>query len=379
MSQILKKVFTRSCAPLQPKDVKNILIVRQNAIGDVILSIPLLLALRDLCPQAQVDYATSTWSAGSLKSSRVVNKIYYFPQVKSQILFVLELIKMITMLRRQKYDVVFSLGKSWAWGLFCRILGSKCVVGFDRKGEGFACDVTVDFWQERYEGDYYLDLVRTLWPTHVIPDYPLFLEISHEDKIKVDEKIFSTINMKEKTVALVIGGARNPGQNADCKRWPLEYYVQLVRLLLDSQIKVILVGGPTDKGDHQFLIEQFSDTDKLSIENAITHQFSLLQSGYLLSKVDCVVTHDCGPLHLASASGQRQIIALFGATSAKRYAPKNARVITPSGEFSTQVNGEFSSYHDNYGRFLEGAQDVMKKIQPHDVFEAVLNQLKDER
>ena len=76
-----------------------------------------------------------------------------------------------------------------------------------------------------------------------------------------------------------------------------------------------------------------------------------------------VVTHDSGPLHIAAASGTK-VIALFGPTPAKRFAPKNAVVI------ESDVKG--CPCYDVYGRFGDRAGACMSRISISSVLQAFL-------
>jgi heptosyltransferase-2 len=101
------------------------------------------------------------------------------------------------------------------------------------------------------------------------------------------------------------GGARNLLRDDRLRRWPLERYRLLARLLARSGWSVVLGGGVGDA----WVRPAFAGLDVVDLLG----RCDLPQTLGLCAAVDHVVTHDSGPLHLAQASGTR-VTALFGPT-----------------------------------------------------------------
>jgi len=119
-------------------------------------------------------------------------------------------------------------------------------------------------------------------------------------------------------IALVPGGARNLLRDDAQRRWPLESYVVLTRLLLDRGYEVVLTGGPGD----QWVEPQFTG---LPVDNRIG-QWAIPQTLAFYQSCDCVVTHDTGPLHLAGLAGCG-LVGLFGPTTPSKFLPRRNGVV----------------------------------------------------
>jgi len=101
------------------------------------------------------------------------------------------------------------------------------------------------------------------------------------------------------------GGARNLLRDDRLRRWPLEHYAALARLLKKRGWSVALGGAAEDA----WIRPAFAG---LGLSDLLGRS-DLPQTLALCAAADHVVTHDSGPLHLAQASGTR-VTALFGPT-----------------------------------------------------------------
>jgi heptosyltransferase-2 len=101
------------------------------------------------------------------------------------------------------------------------------------------------------------------------------------------------------------GGARNLLRDDHLRRWPLEHYAALARLLRRRGWSVALGGAAGDA----WVRPAFAG---LGLADLLG-RCDLPQTLGLCAAADHVVTHDSGPLHLAQASGVR-VTALFGPT-----------------------------------------------------------------
>lgn len=119
-------------------------------------------------------------------------------------------------------------------------------------------------------------------------------------------------------VALAPGGARNPLRDDPQRRWPLESYVALARLLLDAGFEVTLTGGPGDL----WVEPHFCG---LPVQSCVA-KWGLPELLAFYRSCHCVVTHDTGPLHLAGLVGCG-IVGLFGPTAPSKALPRRAGVL----------------------------------------------------
>lgn len=119
-------------------------------------------------------------------------------------------------------------------------------------------------------------------------------------------------------VALAPGGARNLMADDAQRRWPVESYVELARLLISQGYEVVLTGGPGDN----WVEPHFAGVD---VNNRIGH-WQIPGTIAFYRSCDCVVAHDSGPMHLAGISGCG-LIALFGPTAPSKALPRRQGVL----------------------------------------------------
>ena len=109
---------------LDPKVVKRILILRYDAIGDMIVTIPMIDYLRDLCPQAHIDVVTSPSNSQIVEHESAIHNRYVFDRT-----FV-GFLRLFREMRQRDYDLVFSLviNKTTLAGLLSNVLGGRASV-----------------------------------------------------------------------------------------------------------------------------------------------------------------------------------------------------------------------------------------------------------
>jgi ADP-heptose:LPS heptosyltransferase len=99
-------------------------------------------------------------------------------------------------------------------------------------------------------------------------------------------------------VLLVPGGAAH----RPAKRWPGEYYQQLIQYFASKKIQVVLIGGKEEIS----LLNELSTTDPICISLAgATNLFDLFS---LARNSLVVIGNDTGPMHLAAVSGCKTIV-----------------------------------------------------------------------
>ena len=305
--------------------MKRILVARSGALGDVIMATPLLKRIRSACPDAGISFLTGKWSAAALLNNPNVDKVMEFDDSIISKKSISGMYHLRQKIREQHFDACFILDKSWIWGLFFLLCGIRERRGFARGWEGIFHTMAVSFKGDKYEAGCNLDL---------LPEAKGEKEEAPElfpGKEEIDK---AGRRMKELKGAIGIapGGASNPGQNALLKRWPKENYIALC----DSVKKpVVIFGSSDDKGIAQEIMKKTSHSNIHDVTGA-----SIGESKEMMEHCSCIITHDSGALHIASATKTR-IIALFGPTPKERFAPGNARVIASKSPPCYTIYGKF--------------------------------------
>ncbi len=340
-----------------PLDPKKILIIRSGAIGDVVMTTPLIKALRKRYPNAEIDYLVGNWSKKVLEGNPYLNRIITFDDKIVYEKNWREVKKLAEEIKKEHFDLAFVSDKSYHWGILAYLMGIKFRIGFDRFGEGFAYNLSVPYDGSKYEVDYNLELAELVGADTGDKQMEIPLSEAEEDFATA---FFRKNKLKGRTIGIIAGGAKNPGQTMSLKRWPLENYIKLIRQLDNEGYSILLLDGPGDRDVLEKIISEIKSSRVVD-----TSRYKLKEVIALMKRCDLVITHDTGPLHMAAATGTK-VIALFGPTPAHRFAPKNAVVL--------DTKTEKCPCYDIYGNYTACAEpECMKKI----TVEAVTTKIKE--
>ena len=102
-----------------------------------------------------------------------------------------------------------------------------------------------------------------------------------------------------------------PGAAHATKRWPLAHWIALADRLRAAGYRPVVLGGSEDRGLAQQLAEG-GGTRGGPIESA-AGEFSLQETGALLGRARALVSGDTGVMHMATGVGT-PVVALFGPT-----------------------------------------------------------------
>lgn len=337
----------------------RILLFKVGALGDLLMTTPLVRQLRRRFPDAGIDYLAGKSFTRILEGNPNLDGVVAFPE---EIFFRGDLpgfARLVRRIRRKRYDMIFVLDRHWVFPLSAFLFGIGRRIGFDRRGrEGILLTDRVRFEAIRHEVRYCLDLLGKV----AEPDYD---DVSMDffpdpDDGDFADRFFSGHGLAEKqVVCLAPGGGVNPGQEMAAKRWPAERYAELARLLLDGGFSVVLVGGAVDRPLEERILSG------IDVPSAIGA--TLGGSAAIMGKAFAVVASDGGPMHLAAAGNDR-VVSLFGPTDPRRLAPLN-------GYRYLWKPGECGPCHDIYGRVpaCGMSPSCMEAISAEEVLDAVLS------
>jgi ADP-heptose:LPS heptosyltransferase len=122
----------------------------------------------------------------------------------------------------------------------------------------------------------------------------------------------------------------HPGSGSERKNWPKENFLEVARgaFRLWGLASVVLI-GPAEEGQREFWTK--AREPFLSVREGL----SILEAAHILRRATLYVGNDSGITHLAAALGV-PVIALFGPTDPRRWAPRGDRVEIRSQEISVQ-------------------------------------------
>jgi len=280
---------------------KRILIVRTDRIGDVLLSTPVIKALRDTYPSSYIAMMVSSYTKDIVDGNPYLDEIIIYDKDAGQRSW-WNSMKFARHLKKKKFDLALVLHPTNRAHLVTFFAGIPKRIGYDWK-LGFLLTDKIKHnkqYGEKHELEYNLDLVRFLG---IEPqDKNLFMPIKPEAEKWVDDWLRRE-GIRESDKLLVV----HPGASCPSKIWPNERFAQASDQLVDKYgFKAVIIAGPRDI----ILAENVVKNMRNAAVN-LAGKISLSQLASVLKRCRLFISNDSGPVHMASALGS-PVIALFG-------------------------------------------------------------------
>lgn len=309
----------------------NILIVKSSALGDIVHAFPCISYIKDKAPGALIDWVVEKPFLDLVKSHPDVNEVFSINTKawKKNLLSKkakTEIQEFVSLLRKKKYDVVFDLQGNTKSAVITALSKSCDKIGFARKDVPewpnlLATNKKIPLIADKNIRADYLHLVKSYFGDFEEKNLRSpTLRLSSEEK-----EVFCSLSQKlgdfPKPWILVC-----PGSNWENKR------------LCDKTLQSFLHLVHKDRGG-SFFFTWGSEQEKSQALNLQSDflgscclpklSLPLLQNAMAL--MDLVIAVDSLPLHLA-ATTDTATFSVFGASSAKKYAPKGHQHRSFQGE-----------------------------------------------
>lgn len=301
-------------------NVKKVLVIKLRHLGDVLLTTPLLNALKKALPQAQIDAYLYEEAKPMLEGHPAVSHLIGYDRKWKKGKIYRRLWKELSLLRkirREKYDLVINLTEGDRGAIAAKAASAKIRVGFDPKGR----------WQKKlythivkhtpglkHTVERNLDALRRIGIFPTLEERELFFKIPNQARVAIEEMT------KEAPYILI-----HPASRWRFKCWDLKKVRQLIEHLVKAHKKVVIVSGP-DPVEKEMVNTASFGLDVLNLAGKL----SLKELGALIERSELLVSVDSVSFHLANAL-KKPVVALFGPTSEVTWGPwRNpyAKVVT---------------------------------------------------
>lgn len=283
-----------------------------NWIGDSVMSVPALRALRQLFPDDEIALHTRSWAEGIFRDADFIDRILTYERPESSLK---EVMGQARALKNERFDLAIIFPNSFASALTARFAGIPRRFGFSKEGRRLVLTdpVPIPEWKStRHEAYFYLELVRAVengvLGTDSSARYETTTDLPVSDERQADTRDFLTrkgVDLSRPIVALGPGST-----NSMAKRWPYERFATVADLLhKEKAANIILLGGPDDVE----VAAKISAMSRASLLD-LTAKTSLGDAADILSVCDLMISNDMGLAHLAPAVGTATLV-IFGPTN----------------------------------------------------------------
>ncbi len=298
------------------ESLKNILIIKPSSLGDIVLALPALTALRKSFPDAKISWLVRTDFTVLLENHphldeiipfdrRFLGKAWFHPGAFSC------LISLIKQLREARFDAVIDFQGLFRTASLAWLSGCKKRYGIANAREFAHLFYTHKIHQTKdciHLVDFYLKIIQAAGASNlnvefVLPEYP--------ESIESVSKLLTTHDMKFDDYAVFV-----PGSAHEDKRWPIERFAELAeKISSEFGLSIVAVGGTSEAG----LVERLQSISDVPVIN-FAGRTSLSELIVLLKKSRLVVSNDTGPGHIAAALGT-PLVLMFSWSNPARIAP----------------------------------------------------------
>jgi len=302
-------------------DVRNILIVKLSAIGDVIHTLPALNALRKRFPQARITWVVESAAADLIQGHPALDRVIVSDRkrwirglkTRRWAFHLAAIRRFIRQLRDTRYDLIFDFQAHLKGAVLIALARGRRKIGF---GPGM----------EHQEFSYWALTERVPAMDMDIHALVRGLMLLNAVGIPTDDVAYRlpvTDAHRRSAMALLPGPrtgrpcvAINPVALWETKLWDPEGFAQLAdRLAADRGATVVFTGGPADRPVVRSILDRMATT-----ATDLSGRTDLMTLAAVYAAADLLVTTDTGPMHLAAVVNT-PTVAIFGPTAPWRTGP----------------------------------------------------------
>jgi ADP-heptose:LPS heptosyltransferase len=293
-------------AALVKLEPRNILVLDFGQLGDVVLSLPALAAIRRHFPLARITVAGGSAAALVMEMSGSADRTLAIDRVSlrdgPKLDSLKRLAKLVADVRRSRYDLAIDLHSLSESNLLAWLSGARERVFAQRGGRSLDLLATMRAPgedREKHQVDRYLDVLVPLG----IAGAPRIPRLS--TRRADDEFVQGTFEERGVAADAKLVGLF-PGASQPIRRWPLGRFAELASRLENDGARIVVFLGPEEAAVADQVRAAFSAS------TLVLDELTLSQVASAAARLRLLVSNDSGPMHLAAAVGT-PVLLLLGA------------------------------------------------------------------
>lgn len=280
---------------------ERILVIRPGGIGDAVLLIPAIQAIRRKFPAAEITVLAEQRNGAAFRLCPVIDRTFCYDKPK-------EIFRAI----QNRYDVVMDTEQCHRLSaLVARLTRSPMLIGFATNERKKLLTHPIPYSHDDYESASFFNLLAPVGISATDASRPPYLAVP-DTAMKSTESFFSGLAGKP-FVAIF------PGASIPERRWGAVKFHKVAGKLHGMGITTIVVGGREDGPQGERIID-----GKYGLN--LAGKTSLAETAAVIEKATVLVSGDSGILHIGVGLG-KPTVSLFGPGIAKKWAPQGDRHI----------------------------------------------------
>ncbi len=354
---------------------KQILILKWFGIGSIVLFSPFLKRIKEHFPESKIIFLTFESRREILELLRICDEIRTI-SVKNIFRFIRDVFCQLIKFGVNGVDICIDLEFFSKFStLMCFLSGAKMRIGF-----------YLPFWWRNS----IINFPVYFNPTkHITRSYKMIcrvlgidvkttvlelekIEFSSSERLKFMERLKEK-GVEEKEIMVVVNP--NAGELAGCRRWPKEYFIELIENLVKMEkIKVAFIGTKAESLYVEEIVKELSTKAKEKIL-VFAGQLNIRELILLISLSKLVITNDSGPFHLAYIQ-KIPSISIWGPGTPQLYGVKDPlhKIFYLDYDCSPCIY----MYRTEPALFCRGKLPCLKNIKPKEVIDSAFRILMNE-
>ena len=311
--------------------VRRILVLRLERIGDLLMSLPALHAIRVHAPDAEIDLVVGSWNAPLACLIAGVTRVQamdarWLSRGRGRGT-AFTLARRAWLWRARRYDVAINFEGDIRSNMLLGLSGARWKAGFGMAGGGPLLDQVVAFDPRGHVAANGVRLVDAVFG--IAPPGAAAVVGAREAAGRLPRAVIvlPPCALAEADALLGIAGATTParaligihvGAGRAIKEWPVARLAAVAAgLAAEREITIVLTGSDEDRAAADQLRTALQTPVRVV---DLVGRLDVVGLGAVLTRLALLITPDTGPMHLAGVLGT-PLVAIFGPSSPERWGP----------------------------------------------------------
>jgi heptosyltransferase-2 len=307
--------------PMDKSTIHRILIRATNWIGDVVMTMPALEAVRHNFPASTIHVLARPWVVPLFENHWAVDHVIRLNKDKGYPQDIVEILRVAKTIRQHQFDLAILFQNAFEAALLAYLGRIKHRVGYNTDGRRILLTHAVirnEDVLKKHQVEYYLEILRAMdW---VAPTAEPRIFVSEKDRHSVDARLRAMgMNQGDSLLGLSPGAVYGPA-----KRWPVDRFAAIGDWAVARWgMKALVVGS---RAEAELCRDLTRTMNRQAVDLCGTTTLGEVMA--LIERCRFFVCNDSGLMHMAAALNV-PTVAVFGSTDPVATGPrgKYARIV----------------------------------------------------
>ena len=275
------------------KELKNILLVRTDRIGDVVLTLPLAGMIKKHYPECKVSFLVRNYTKDILINHPFVDENVILDEEKGSA----NIFSNQKRISEKKYDACIIVNPTFKISLILFLSGIRKRIGTGYRWYSFLFNEKVfehRKYAEKHELEFNVNMLQKIGIDESINEKNVLynLQVDKESLVYIEKVLYDESIDLEKPLIII-----HPGSGGSSIDLPINKFIELIQKLNEEQVQIIITGNN----------QEIDICNQLAVSKSIKNfagKFNLTQLTALISKANVFISNSTGPIHIAAALGK---------------------------------------------------------------------------